>query len=413
MKVYLVGGAVRDELLGLPVNERDWCVVGATPEQLSAKGYRQVGRDFPVFLHPRSGEEYALARTERKTSAGYHGFQFDTSPDISIEDDLSRRDLTINAIARDADGQIVDPFNGRADLKAKLLRHVSDAFAEDPVRVLRVAKFAARFASIGFQVAPETMDKMKAMVLAGEVDALVPDRVWKETLAALSGRDPQVYFSVLRDCGALRVVFPEIDALFGVPQPPKWHPEIDCGLHTMMVVEQAALLSTHADVRFAALVHDLGKATTPRDQLPQHPGHEKRSAKLVRTFCKRLPVPAPFRDLGMLVAEFHAHCHRAFELKPSTILRVMQRVDAFRRPDRFERFLLACEADARGRTGFEARPYPQAAYFRGAFSAANAVDTGNLAAADLSGKEIGELISRARLRAIEVFKMSADQPPKK
>jgi tRNA nucleotidyltransferase (CCA-adding enzyme) len=270
MKVYLVGGAVRDELLGIPVKERDWCVVGATPDEMINLGYRRVGKDFPVFLHPESSEEYALARTERKTSAGYHGFHFDTSPDISIEDDLGRRDLTINAIARDADGTLIDPYNGRADIDTKILRHVSSAFSEDPVRVLRVAKFAARFSSRGFHVAPETMSKMRAMVEAGEVSALIADRVWKETEAALAGNDPQVFFAVLRECGALQAIFPEIDALFGVPQPPKWHPEIDCGIHTMMVLEQASLLSQIPEVRFAALVHDLGKATTPKSQWPKH-----------------------------------------------------------------------------------------------------------------------------------------------
>ncbi|MDH4313603.1 MAG: multifunctional CCA addition/repair protein [Gammaproteobacteria bacterium] len=412
MKVYLVGGAVRDELLGLSVKERDWCVVGATPDELEQKGYRRVGKDFPVFLHPQTNEEYALARTERKTGSGYHGFQFDTSPNISIEDDLGRRDLTINAIARDLDGRIVDPYNGRADLEARLLRHVSDAFAEDPVRVLRVAKFAARFADAGFRVASETMARMREMVDAGEVDALVPDRVWKETEAALAGANPQVYFRLLRECGALKVVFPEIDALFGIPQPAKWHPEIDCGVHTMMVVEQAAILSQQVDVRFAALVHDLGKAATPEAQLPQHPGHEKRSVRLVKAFCKRLPVPAAHRDLGMLVAEFHAHCHRAFELKASTILRLLQRVDAFRRADRFDHFLLACEADARGRTGFETKDYPQARYLRDAYAAAASVEASRLARPDLSGQEIGALVSRARLEAISSFKKAAPQPPK-
>jgi tRNA nucleotidyltransferase (CCA-adding enzyme) len=413
MKVYLVGGAVRDELLGLPVKERDWCVVGATPEQLAALGYRQVGKDFPVFLHPESGEEYALARKERKSAAGHHGFQFDTSPDISIEEDLGRRDLTINAMARDLDGNLLDPYNGRADLAAKLLRHVSAAFAEDPVRILRVARFAARFADLGFRIAPDTMVKMRDMVREGEVDALVPDRVWKETENALAGKSPHRFFAVLRECGALQVVFPEIDALYGVPQPAQWHPEIDCGVHAMMVLEQAALLSEHVDVRFAALVHDLGKATTPKDRLPQHPGHEKRSARLVSALCKRLPVPSSLRDLGMLVAEFHAHCHRAFELRPSTILRVLERVDAFRRPDRFERFLLACEADARGRTGFETRPYPQAQLFRDACKVAATVNAREFAEQGIDGQEIGARVRRARLAAVSKFKKETDQAPKK
>jgi tRNA nucleotidyltransferase (CCA-adding enzyme) len=413
MKVYLVGGAVRDELLGIPVKERDWCVVGATPDEMIDLGYRRVGKDFPVFLHPESNEEYALARTERKTSAGYHGFRFDTSPDISIEDDLGRRDLTINAMARDADGTLIDPYNGRADIDARMLRHVSSAFSEDPVRVLRVAKFAARFSNSGFRVAPETMSKMRAMVEAGEVSALVADRVWKETEAALAGNDPQVFFAELRECGALQAVFPEIDALFGVPQPPIWHPEIDCGVHTMMVLEQASLLSQHPEVRFAALVHDLGKATTPKSQWPKHLGHEKRGAQLVKALSKRMPVPATFRDLGILVAEFHAHSHRAFELRPDTILKLLQNVDAFRRADRFEQFLLACEADARGRTGFENEPYKQAEYLRNAFDSARAVSVGEGATHGLSGSAIGEMVQKARLRAIEVFRQTHDQIPKK
>lgn len=413
MKVYLVGGAVRDELLGIPVKERDWCVVGATPEDMTNLGYKRVGKDFPVFLHPESGEEYALARTERKTAAGYHGFQFDTSPDISIEDDLSRRDLTINAMARDADGMLIDPHNGRADVEARTLRHVSGAFAEDPVRILRIAKFAARFKAAGFRVAPETQALMRAMVDAGEADALVADRVWKETEAALSGDNPQAFFEVLRECGALRAVFPEIDALFGVPQPAKWHPEIDTGVHTMMVLEQAALLSRQPEVRFAALVHDLGKATTPRSEWPKHTGHEKRSAKLVEALSRRMPVPASFRDLGKLVAEFHAHCHRAFELRAETILKVLLRVDAFRRPDRFEQFLLACEADARGRTGLEHEPYKQSGYFREAFAQARAARVSDESMQGLTGPAIGKLVEKARLQAVREFRESNRQIPKK
>jgi tRNA nucleotidyltransferase (CCA-adding enzyme) len=315
MQVYLVGGAVRDERLGIPVNERDWCVVGATPADLTDKGYKQVGRDFPVFLHPESGEEYALARTERKTAAGYHGFEFLTSPDVTIEDDLGRRDLTINAIAQDADGNIVDPYGGINDIDNRILRHVSSAFIEDPVRVLRVARFAARFAALGFRIAPETMQLMRSMVTDGEVDALVPDRVWKETESALAGNNSRVFFEVLRECGALRVLFPEVDVLFGIPQPEKWHPEIDTGLHVMMVLEQAEKLSTDLEVRFAALVHDLGKGTTPKRVWPSHAGHEQRGVKMIRSFAKRLPVPNSCRDLGMLAAEYHTHCHRAYEFR--------------------------------------------------------------------------------------------------
>ncbi|NOR36937.1 MAG: multifunctional CCA addition/repair protein, partial [Woeseiaceae bacterium] len=290
MQVYLVGGAVRDERLGLPVKERDWCVVGATPDELTGEGYKQVGKNFPVFLHPDSNEEYALARTERKTAAGYHGFAFDTSPDVTIEEDLSRRDLTINALAVDDSGELIDPFGGLQDLERRLIRHVSDAFIEDPVRILRAAKFAARFAHLGFRIAPETRDLMRQMVADGEADALVPDRVWKETESALAGPNPRLYFEALRACGALRVVFPEVDALFGVPQPVKWHPEVDTGVHTMMVVEQSEKLSDDVEVRFAALVHDLGKATTRLSELPSHPGHEQRGRKLIKGMVDRLPV---------------------------------------------------------------------------------------------------------------------------
>jgi tRNA nucleotidyltransferase (CCA-adding enzyme) len=413
MKIYLVGGAVRDELLGIPVKERDWCVVGATSEEMLRLGYRRVGKDFPVFLHPETGEEYALARTERKTSAGYHGFHFDTSPDIGIEDDLGRRDLTINAIARESDGTIIDPYNGRADIEAKLLRHVGEAFSEDPVRVLRVAKFAARFSTIGFSIAAETMAKMQSMVDAGEVGSLVADRVWKETESALGRDNPQIFFEVLRECGALKDVFPEIDALFGIPQPPKWHPEIDCGVHSMMVLEQASMLSPLPEVRFASLVHDLGKAVTPKDQLPSHPGHEQHSVRLVRALSKRMPVPAAFRDLGALVAEFHAHCHRAFELRAATILKVFQRADAFRRPERFEQFLLACEADSRGRKGLENEAYPQGRYLREAFACARAAKVSAEEMQGLEGRAVGDLVDKTRLRAIQEFKARSNQIPKK
>ncbi len=411
MKVYLVGGAVRDEQLGLPVKERDWCVVGANPDELEGLGYKAVGNDFPVFLHPESGEEYALARTERKTGAGYHGFTFHTSPEVTIEEDLARRDLTINAMAMDPDGKLIDPCNGLADIQSRTLRHVSDAFTEDPVRILRAAKFAARFRGLEFHIADETMQLMKRMVVDGEADALVPERVWKETEAALAGSDPQVYLEVLRECAALAVVFPEIDALFGIPQPEKWHPEIDCGIHSLMVLEQAAALSKDADVRFAALVHDLGKATTAKNILPKHTGHELRSVKLVKSLSKRLQIPTTFRDLACLAAEFHAHTHRAFELRSSTVLKVLNRVDAFRRPERFEKFLLACEADARGRSGFENRPYPQGDYFRAAYRTANAVEISDLTNGGLSGQEIGKEIEKRRQRAIAAIKKN-QEPPK-
>ena len=411
MKVYLVGGAVRDELLGIPVRERDWCVVGATPEQLEAEGYRPVGKDFPVFIHPDSGEEYALARTERKTGAGYHGFAFHAAPDVTLEEDLRRRDLTINAIARGDDGALIDPFGGAVDIENRTLRHVSDAFSEDPVRVLRVARFAARFSNRGFDVAAETLALMREMVDSGEVDALVAERVWKETASALAEDQPQVYFEVLRRCGALARVFPEIDALFGVPQPEKWHPEIDCGVHTMMVLQQAARLSDDIPVRFAALVHDLGKATTSRDKLPSHPGHEARSVKLVRRLCERLRVPNDCRDLGLIAAEYHTHCHRALELRASTLLKVLTQTDAFRRPERFEQFLVACEADSRGRTGFEERHYPQADYFRGALAAATAIETSDLNSSGLKGADIGKTIGERRLAALRDYR-AGYKPPK-
>jgi len=405
MQVYLVGGAVRDERLGIPHKERDWCVVGATPDELLAQGFRQVGRDFPVFLHPDSGEEYALARTERKTAPGYHGFAFDTSPDVSIEDDLVRRDLTINAIAKDADGTIVDPCGGIKDIEQRILRHASDAFTEDPVRILRTAKFAARFNYLGFSIAPETRELMQKMVLKGEVDALVADRVWQETQEALRGRDVRVYFEVLRDCGALRVLLPEVDALFGVPQPEKWHPEIDTGAHVLMVLDQAEGLSTDVEVRFAALVHDLGKANTPANRLPSHPGHEIRGCKLIREISDRYPVPRVCRDLALLVAEFHTHCHRALELRPKTILKLLEKTDAFRRPQRFEQFLTACEADARGRAGLENRLYPQADYLRRAFAAAAEVDAGLIAETSVASR-IPAAIQQAREDALDKFRRS-------
>ncbi|MCP4301650.1 MAG: multifunctional CCA addition/repair protein [Gammaproteobacteria bacterium] len=406
MQVYLVGGAVRDEQLGIPHKERDWCVVGATPDELLAQGYQQVGKDFPVFIHPDSGEEYALARTERKTGPGYHGFAFDCSPGVSIEDDLLRRDLTINALAKDARGKLIDPYNGIRDIEQRVLRHVSDAFAEDPVRILRVAKFAARFKSLGFSIAPETMSLMCQMVSDGEVDALVPDRVWKETEAALSGQNVRVFFEVLRDCGALRVLLPEVDVLFGIPQPPQWHPEIDTGIHVLMVLDQAEALSRDLDVRFAALTHDLGKGTTPGYKLPSHPGHEVRGCELIRDIANRLPVPKTSRDLALLVAEFHTHCHRALELRAKTILKVLEKTDAFRRPERFEQFLISCEADARGRAGLENRRYPQADHFRGAYAAATTVDAGAVARAHDNSK-IPAAIRRARKSAVSEFCRSA------
>ncbi len=409
MQVYLVGGAVRDELLGIPVAERDWCVVGATPRDLTDLGYRSVGRDFPVFLHPETGEEYALARTERKTRPGYRGFAVDASPSVTIEQDLARRDLTINAIAKAPDGKLLDPFGGMADLETRWLRHVSEAFVEDPVRILRVAKFAARFAGMGFRIAPETLELMRDMVASGEADALVPDRVWKELAAALSGPCPRRFFESLRDSDALRVIFPEIDALFGVPQPKQWHPEIDTGLHTMLVLDQAEVLSGNLAVRFAALVHDLGKGATEKSLLPKHPGHERRGADIIRNLARRLPIPRACRDLGLIAAEFHTHCHRALELRDETLVRVLVGTDAFRRPARFERFLLVCEADARGRTGLENRAYPQADLMRGAYTAAVRVDAGSIAAS-ATGDNIAEIIRRARVSAVAEYRQSYQSP---
>jgi tRNA nucleotidyltransferase (CCA-adding enzyme) len=398
MKVYKVGGAVRDKLLGLPVKDQDWVVVGSTPEELSELGYKPVGKDFPVFLHPDSKEEYALARTERKTAPGYKGFAFNTSTEVSLEEDLIRRDLTINALAEDEQSNIIDCFNGQEDLKAGILRHISPAFVEDPLRVLRVARFAARF---NFQVADETGKLMQTISDSGELDTLVAERVWTELERALNEKYPVRFFEVLRDCGALEKVFPEIDRLFGVPQPELHHPEIDSGIHTMMVLEQSCKLTEDPLIRFAALVHDLGKGTTPKAQWPSHRGHEERSVKLIQVLCDRYRIPGRYRDLAVIVARHHLDCHRIKEMRADTILRKLEAMDAFRRPERFEQFLLACEADIRGRKGFENRPYPQAQYLQAAMAAANNIDTGIIQKESLSGKKIAEAIRKLRTRAIE------------
>lgn len=404
MHVYEVGGAVRDALLGRPVRERDWLVVGATADDLLRLGYRRVGQDFPVFLHPVTGEEYALARTERKVAPGYTGFTFDAAPTITVEQDLERRDLTVNAMARDAGGRIVDPWGGRRDLEARLLRHVSPAFREDPVRVLRAARFAAELGGLGFRVAEETNALMRQMVASGEVDALKPERVWKETEKALAAPRPELFVSVLRGCGALAKVYPEIEALFGVPQPARWHPEIDTGEHTLMALAMAAGLSGDPTVRFAVLTHDLGKATTDPALLPKHHGHERRSVEILGRLCARLPVPRAYRRLAEDVALRHGLVHRAAELRPATMLKLLTEVDALRRPDRFEAFLAACEADARGRAGLESRPYPQAALLRRALAAALAVKAGQLPARDaLAGPELGAALHRARVAAIRTL----------
>lgn len=400
MKVYPVGGAVRDELLGLTVRERDWVVVGSTPEEMLEQGYKSVGRDFPVFLHPETHEEYALARTERKTAPGYHGFVFHTSPEVTLEDDLGRRDLTVNAIARNQDGSLIDPYGGERDIKGRVLRHVSAAFTEDPVRVLRVARFMARFHSMGFTVAEETRELMAGMVASGEIDALVPERVWAETVRALSEDKPSVFFEVLRECGALKKLFPELDGLFGIPQTEKWHPEIDTGIHTMMVLDQAARLTTDTQVRFATLVHDLGKGATPEDVLPSHHGHEARSAELVRNMCRRFRTPGKYCDLAVLVAKYHGHYHRIDEMRPATIVKTLSAMDAFRQPERFQQFLLACEADSRGRTGYEDLQPEQAEQFQRYFDAANKIDISALIKEDMKGEAIKQAIRKARIKAV-------------
>jgi tRNA nucleotidyltransferase (CCA-adding enzyme) len=401
MKIYLVGGAVRDTLLNLPVSERDWVVVGSTPEEMLRLGYKQVGKDFPVFLHPETHDEYALARTERKTGPGYKGFEIHAEPNITLEQDLERRDLTINAIAMDENGSLIDPFGGKEDLDNGLLRHVSPAFVEDPVRILRVARFAARFAKYGFRVAHGTNALMRRMVSNGEVDSLVPERVWVETEKALAEDRPERYFEVLRSCGALARVFPEIDALFGVPQPEQHHAEIDTGVHALMVLQQAVKLSADTRVRFAAVTHDLGKAATPQEEWPHHSGHEARSVVLVNQLCDRLRAPNDYRDLANMAAAYHTHCHRLRELNPTTIVKTLEALDAFRRPDRFEQFLLVCKADSRGRKGHEDNPYPQADLFRQARQACAAVDPRPLAERGLKGKAIGEELHRLRVQAVK------------
>jgi len=399
MKIYSVGGAVRDELLGLPVQDRDYVVVGATPQQMAAQGFRPVGKDFPVFLHPVTHEEYALARTERKTAPGYAGFVFHTDADVTLEQDLIRRDLTINAIAKAEDGTLVDPFGGRRDLQAKVLRHVSRAFAEDPVRILRIARFAARFAD--FAVAPETNELMRQMVAAGEVDALVPERVWQELARGLMEAKPSRMFEVLRACGALARILPELDALWGVPQPPQHHPEIDTGVHVMMVIDVAASRNYALPIRFAALTHDLGKGTTPPAEWPRHHGHEGRSAALVRAVCQRLKIPNECQDLALMTAREHGNVARALELRAATVVSLLERCDAFRKPQRFVDLLRATECDYRGRSGFEQRPFPQAPYLEALLAAALSVKAGVIAAMFVQEPQrIPEAIRAARVELV-------------
>jgi len=400
MQVYLVGGAVRDALLGREVRERDYMVVGGTAEELLAAGYRPVGKDFPVFLHPESQCEYALARRERKTAPGYRGFVTEFSPDITLEEDLLRRDLTINAIAQSEDGALVDPYGGQADLAARTLRHVSPAFSEDPVRILRVARFAARFASLGFTVHESTRALMRQMVLDGEVAALVSERVWQETERALGEARPEVFFEVLRDCGALAVIFPEVDRLFGVPQPPQWHPEIDTGVHVLLCLKRAAELNAPVTVRFAVLAHDLGKGATPREEWPKHIMHESRGLSLVDALCSRLKVPVAHKELARMTCKQHTTVHRALQLRPETVLKLLEECDAFRRPERFREMLLACQCDAQGRTGLEESPYPQRDYLEAALATAAGAQLSDADREGLNGPAIATALREKRLKAL-------------
>lgn len=416
MQIYMVGGAVRDRLLGLPVQDHDWVVVGATPEQMVAQGYLPVGKDFPVFLHPDSREEYALARTERKSGRGYKGFTVFTSPDVTLEEDLARRDLTINSIAACADWtsaggklgskvDLIDPFGGQRDLQAKVLRHVTDAFREDPVRILRLARFAARFHD--FSIAPETMALLREMVADGEADHLVPERVWQELSRGLMEAHPARMFDVLRDCGALAVVLPELNRLWGVPQRAEYHPEVDTGVHVMMVLQMAARLNASLPVRWACLMHDLGKGTTPADVLPRHIGHEQRSSKLLRTVGQRLRVPTDCTELADVVAREHGNIHRSGDLNAAALVRLLERCDAFRKPARFADALRACECDARGRLGMEEDAYPQRQHLLAALAAAQGVDTASVAQAAVDrgarGEAIGKAVATARAQAVQAW----------
>lgn len=403
MQVYLVGGAVRDHLLGHPYHEKDYVVVGATPEQLLAEGFQPVGKDFPVFLHPETKDEYALARTERKSGYGYHGFEFYTDINVTLEEDLIRRDLTINAMAMDDSGKIYDPYGGQKDLADRVLRHVSEAFVEDPLRVLRIARFAARYQHQGFSIAEETLVLMKQLAESGELNALTPERVWKETTRALMEQDADVYFEVLRSCGALKVLFPELDALYDIPQRPEYHPEIDCGIHTMMSLQQACRQNYSLDVRFAVLVHDLGKALTPVEELPRHIMHEERGIKPVNELCERLRVPTHTKQLALAVCKEHLKCHQAFNLKPGTLWRLLQRLDVLRRPERVEAFVQACECDSRGRLGLENRAYPQAQYVLDAMQVVRSIKAQDLPP-EIQGPDIGEMLIERRIAALAELK---------
>jgi tRNA nucleotidyltransferase (CCA-adding enzyme) len=404
MQIYRVGGAVRDKLLNYPCHENDWVVVGSSPEEMVALGYRPVGQDFPVFIDPRSGEEYALARTERKSGVGYGGFTFHTSPDISLEDDLIRRDLTINAMAESADGTITDPYGGQQDLENKVLRHVSDAFAEDPLRVLRVARFAARYAHLGFTLAPETLQLMCTIVNRGEMTALVAERVWKETQRALCERSPDVFIETLKSCGALVVLLPEVEALFGIEQRADFHPEIDTGIHTLMALQQSALLTNKATIRFTVLVHDLGKAITPKEILPRHTGHEARGLPLVKQVCDRLKVPNQHRQLAMVVTEYHLMCHKSLEFKPENLLKLLTVIGALKSAEKLDDFLLCCMADAKGRKGLEKQEYAPNRYLREAREAAIAVQVIDLVANGIKGADIGTQLKQRQIDALSEFK---------
>ena len=403
MKIYLVGGAVRDKLLQLPIKDRDYVVVGASPCQLKAKGYKEVGKDFPVFLHPETGDEYALARTERKSGKGYKGFSVDFSPEITLEQDLIRRDLTINAIAQDAEGNIIDPYQGQRDLQQKTLRHVSPAFAEDPLRVLRVARFAARYHHLGFTIAQETLTLMQQLVANDELSYLTPERVWAETEKALATQSPHIYFLSLRECGALKVLMPELERLWGVPNPEKWHPEIDTGIHTMMVLEQAAHKTDNLEVRFAALVHDLGKGITPKEEWPQHKGHEESGVDIIKNLCQRLKVPNSYQNLATLVSRYHLHCHKMFELRSNTIFKVLKGLGAFRNPKLLQQFVISCEADFNGRLYNEDKAYPQAQLLLGCYDACKDIDTQSLIEKGYEGQKLGQQIAQERIRLIKSY----------
>ncbi len=404
MDFYLVGGAVRDQQLQLPVKDKDWVVVGAHPEELLHQGFKPVGKDFPVFLHPDTGEEYALARTERKKGQGYHGFECHYSTDVTLEEDLKRRDLTINAIAMNQAGDLIDPYGGLTDIDQRKLRHVSEAFSEDPLRVLRVARFAARFHHLGFDIATETFALMQQMSVDGELNYLTPERIWQEVERALGTESPHIFFETLKASGALKVILPEIEQLWGIPNPPEWHPEIDSGLHTMMVLKQAALISENTQIRFAALCHDLGKITTPKTLWPSHPGHEKSGTPVIKQVCQRLRIPKKFQQLAILTSEYHLHCHRVFELKATTIAKLLTQLNAYKHPDVFFNVLLACEADAKGRKGFENRAYPQKDFLMHLFNQTKHIATQPLLDAGYKGEVIGQKIHQQRVAIIKAEK---------